>query len=263
MILNSLSKSNYTVKNSWEFQKNIATKSIPDGHVMISLDVVAMFPNIPLDLVKKAVSNRLIKVKSQTILDKKEFLKGLDFIMNSTKFEFNGKFYKQKFGTPIGSVISPMMAEIVMEDLEKTVFDSLEFFVPFYFRYVDDTLLCVPLDKLQKLIDTFNNYHLRIPFTHEMERNDRIRFLDLEIIKLDNGKIVSNWYRRSTYLHIFWSKFGCVFCVLRIRVVSSPGCFNCAFVWTLREIRVSEATGSGSRKHIILKGISKKFYSKY
>ena len=32
-----------------------------------------------------------------------------------------------------------------------------------------------------------------------MERNNRISFLDLEIIKLDNGKIVSNCYRKSTY----------------------------------------------------------------
>ena len=42
-----------------------------------------MFPNIPLELVKKAVSNRWIKVKSHTKLDEKEFLKGLDFIINS------------------------------------------------------------------------------------------------------------------------------------------------------------------------------------
>ena len=51
---------------------------------MISLDVVAMFPNIPLELVKKAVSNRRTKVKSHTKLDEKVFLKGLDSIMNST-----------------------------------------------------------------------------------------------------------------------------------------------------------------------------------
>ena len=79
ILKNSLSKSNYTDKNSWEFRKIIVTKTIPDGHVMISLDVVAMFSKIPLDLVKKAVSNRWIKVKSHTKLDKKEFLKGLDF----------------------------------------------------------------------------------------------------------------------------------------------------------------------------------------
>ena len=167
-----------------------------------------MFPNIPLELVKKVVSNRWIKVKSHTKLDQKEFLKGLDFIMNSTKFKFNGEFYKQKFGTPIGSVISPMLAEIVMEDLERTVFERLGFFVPFYFRYVDNTLLCVPLDKLQTVTDAFNGYHPRIQFTHEMERNNRISFLDLEIIKLDNGKIVSNWYRKSTYSCRLFNKFG-------------------------------------------------------
>ena len=95
MILeNSLSKYNYTVKNSWEFQKIIVTKTIPNGHVMISLDVAAaMFPNILLDLAKKAVLNRWIRDKSHTKLDKKEFLKGLDFIMNSSKFKFNGKLY--------------------------------------------------------------------------------------------------------------------------------------------------------------------------
>ena len=76
IVKNSLSNANYTVKNSWEFHKIIVTKTIPDGHVMISLDVVAMFPNIPLELVKKAVSNRWIKVKSHTKLDGKEFLKG-------------------------------------------------------------------------------------------------------------------------------------------------------------------------------------------
>ena len=75
-----------------------------------------------------------------------------------------------------------MLAEIVMEDLEKTVFERLEFVVPFYFRYVDNTLLCVPLDKSQKVIDTFNDYHPRIQFTQEVERNSRISFLDLEII---------------------------------------------------------------------------------
>ena len=42
-----------------------------------------------------------------------------------------------------------MLDEIVMEDLERTVFKGLEFVVPFYFRYVDDTLSCVPLDELQ------------------------------------------------------------------------------------------------------------------
>ena len=43
------------------------------------------------------------------------------------------------------------------------------------------------------------DYHPRFQFTHEIGRNNTISFLGLEIIKLGNGKIVSNWYRKSTY----------------------------------------------------------------
>ena len=150
-------------------EENIFRSSkVGASYVMASLDV-AMFPNIPSELVKKAVSDRWNKIKSHTKLDEKEFFKGLDFIINSTKFKFkfNCKLYKQKFGSPISSFISSMLAEITMEDLEEYIFKSLGFVVPFHFRYVDYTLFCVPLDKLQTFIDTFNYYHPRIQFTYE------------------------------------------------------------------------------------------------
>ena len=76
------------------------------------------------------------------------------------------------------------------------------------FRYVDDTLLCVPLDKLQKLIDTFNNYHPRIQFTHEMERDNRISFLDLEINKPQMEKEGRGFGRLPSF---FLSSFFCLF----------------------------------------------------
>ena len=94
--------------------------------------------------------------------------------MNSTYFKFNGKFYKQKFGTPISSVIYPILFEIVMEDWEEFVLEKLDFELPFYFRYVDDTILFVPLHKIQILIDSFNSFHPRMQFTYEREINHRI-----------------------------------------------------------------------------------------
>ena len=65
--------------------------------------------------------------------------------------------------------------------------------------YVSVPGLIDPRVKSQTVTDTFNDYHPRIQFTHEMERNNSIRFLHLEIIKLYNGKIVSNLYRKITY----------------------------------------------------------------
>ena len=59
-----------------------------------------------------------------------------------------------------------MLAEIFIEDLEKSVFKRLGFVVPFCSRNVDGTSLCVPLDKLQTIIDTFKDYHPSSKFTH-------------------------------------------------------------------------------------------------
>ena len=78
-----------------------------------------------------------------------------------------------------------------MEDLEEFVFEKLDFKLPFYFRYVDDTILCVPLHKLQTLIDSFNSFHPRMQFTYEKEINNRISFLDLKLSKLANSNILS------------------------------------------------------------------------
>ena len=86
--------------------------------------------------------------------------------MNSTYFKFNGKFYKQKFGTPIGFVSSLILAEIVIEGLEEFFFfEKMNFGLPFYFLYVNNTILCVPLHKPQILIDSFNSFHPRMPCT--------------------------------------------------------------------------------------------------
>ena len=44
----------------------------------------------------------------------------------------------------MGKPISPILADIVMQDLETYALRKLCFDSIFYFRYVDDILLCVP-----------------------------------------------------------------------------------------------------------------------
>jgi len=52
-------------------------------------------------------------------LDK--FIRAIDFVFDSTFFTFNKVFYKQIFGTPMGSPLSSVLADIVMQDIEETV----------------------------------------------------------------------------------------------------------------------------------------------
>jgi len=76
-----------------------------------------------------------------TTIPKSKFIEMVKFILCSTYFTFN-RNYKQNFGTPMGLPLSPIIADLVMYDLEKTVLDSLRVDIKFYFRYVDDIIIC-------------------------------------------------------------------------------------------------------------------------
>lgn len=103
-----------------------------------------MFPSITFELVRESIKKRWERIEKHTRFKFDKFIKGIEFLMNSIYFRFNNKFYKQLNGTPIGSVISPILAEIVFDDLEHSILR--EYNLLFYFRYVDDTILCVPTE---------------------------------------------------------------------------------------------------------------------
>jgi len=111
---------------------------------------------------------------------------------------FNGVTYKQLFGTPMGSPLSPVIADIVMQDLEEDVLNSLDFNIMTYYRYVDDIFLIAPQDKIDIIFERFNNQHDRIKFTIENERNRSLSFLDL-LITIKNSHIMIDWYQKETF----------------------------------------------------------------
>lgn len=118
--------------------------------------------------------------------------------MENTYFQFNNVYYKQIFGTPMGSPVSLIFADIVMPDLERDCLSKLDFKPLFYYRYVDDIITCIPRSKVQNMLDTFNSFHPRLQFTSELEKDRSISFLDVLLIR-DNNKIISNWYRKPTF----------------------------------------------------------------
>jgi len=136
IISKNIVKPHSQTENSYQLVHKLNGLSIEENYELISLDVVSLFTNIHSNLALESVLNRWCQISKGTNIPKNEILKALKLILESTYFKFNEIIYKQKFGTPMGSPLSPIIAEIVLQDLEKKALGLLS--IPFYHRYVDD-----------------------------------------------------------------------------------------------------------------------------
>ena len=78
---------------------------------------------------------------------------------------FNDKFYRQIFDLSIGSPLSSIIADTVMQDLESVSLNKLSVTPLFYVRYVDDIALiidCHDNAHIDKILIKFNSYHSTI-----------------------------------------------------------------------------------------------------
>nr|VZI48171.1 unnamed protein product [Spirometra erinaceieuropaei] len=92
-----------------------------------------------------------------------------------TYFTFDGTIYEQVKGTPMGSPISGLIAEAVLQRLESLVFRHHR--PKFWARYVDDTFV-IERDQVLTFKEQINAVFPDIQFTMEVEGNNQLAFLD-------------------------------------------------------------------------------------
>ncbi|XP_071579118.1 uncharacterized protein [Temnothorax nylanderi] len=186
------------VKNSIDLVEELASIHVNDGYKLISLDVVSLFTNVPIERVLDSISVRWNFIAKNCNIPKSEFFTAVRLILNSTFFMFNGKIYRQTFGVPMGSPLSPMAADIVLQDLETIAFCTLKYIPPFYKRYIDDITLAAPSTLLQHTLDVFNSFHPRLKFTIEIGEDDKLNFLEITMI-LNNNRLTFDWFHKPTF----------------------------------------------------------------
>jgi len=197
IISKNINKPFSHIDNSFQLIKKLKGTFLDTGYDLISLDVVSLFTNIPIDLAMDSLTTRWEKIKEGTSIPRGEFLTAVRMVLNSTFFSFNRKIYKQKFGTPMGSPMSPIIADLVMDDLETKALKIFSFQVPFYFRYVDDIMLAVPFNKSNEVLDAFSSFHPRLKFTIEIGGKN-LNFLDVTIIN-NNNFLEFDVYKKPTF----------------------------------------------------------------
>ena len=84
-----------------------------------------------------------------------------------TPVTFNGVIYEQKRGVCMGSSLGPILANVVMEDLEEKVIRPLinDITIQFYTKYVDDILFVIKREDVSRIQNLLNNFDLNLRFT--------------------------------------------------------------------------------------------------
>lgn len=198
ILKNVVGKSHRTVRNSREFKRKISKIRLPKEYEMISLDATSLFTNVSKELTVAAINTKWKQISKFTTLPKDEFISGIAMVMDNCCFQYDNIFYKQIYGSPMGSPVSPHLADLVLEILQDKVIQKLSFHLPYFFRYVDDINTAVPKNKKKDIVELFNKYDHRLQFTIEEEKKNCLAFLDVLCIR--NGQAIkTNWYHKSTW----------------------------------------------------------------
>nr|VZH97913.1 unnamed protein product [Spirometra erinaceieuropaei] len=121
--LNFLREGSVTSVNSAsQFLADIRGKTIQPNQIMVSFDVVSLFTSIPPDLACDVLRKRLEEKYNETAGPLKiQHLMQLFAFCQRTFFTFDGRTCEQIKGTPMGSPISSLVAELVLKELEKVI----------------------------------------------------------------------------------------------------------------------------------------------
>ncbi|XP_058816974.1 uncharacterized protein LOC131680272 [Topomyia yanbarensis] len=195
-ILNGIvGKTDHHIVNSFEFVGDIRQHIVTNECALFSLDVVSLFTNVPVDYAIESVRLRWGELEEHTKIPESSFIAMLELVLTSTFFMHQGRFFKQKFGLPMGSPLSPVVANIVLERVERSALEQLhqEGIVPIFFRrYVDDCLSSVRREQVERMLEVFNSFHPRLQFTIELEEDGQIRFLDT-IVRREEDHLTTEW----------------------------------------------------------------------
>lgn len=191
-------RTEYHIKDSYNFVKFLSKIQIKTNERLVSFDVVSMYTSIPVELVKEIIlgkSNEFFELYSLNRADLESMMNFL--LIECTFFTAINKTFRQLNGLPMGSCISPTLARITMDKVvDKLLLEMPE--IAFIKVFVDDTIAAMKPECFERSLEVLNGFRMgQIKFTKETEREDgSIDFLNLTL-KRNKNKIITNWYKKN------------------------------------------------------------------
>jgi hypothetical protein len=170
----------------------------------------SLFTNIPLDETINIIINKCFASATHYhAISRDQFRELLNLSVKNCHFwcifGIDGVLYRQVDGVAMGSPLGPLFANIFLSFHEKSCLADCPFvFKPiFYRRYVDDCfLIFTSRDHVTPFLSYLNSKHSNIQFTHELESNSCLPFLNVKVIRC-NGFFATTVHHKSTSTGLF------------------------------------------------------------
>ena len=126
------------IKDSGDFiNKTKNLRTIPDNAILVTADVVGLYPSIPHEAGLRALREALDK-QDKKCIPTEGLVKMAEFVLKNNLFEFNGKIKQQVSGTAIGTKFAPPYACLFMDKFETSFLETQQLQPLVWFRYIDD-----------------------------------------------------------------------------------------------------------------------------
>ena len=101
------------------------------------------------------------------------------FCVENTFLTAQNSTFKQITDLPMGSTLSPVVADIVMEHIETTAINSFDSSVEIYKRYVDDTFVVIQENQIQPFHLHLNSLNSKIILHLKENKIKSLPFIDV------------------------------------------------------------------------------------
>ena len=191
------------LKNTKDFIQQIKDVKLLPDETIISYDTKALFTSVPIQPVINIIKNKLENdkdLKLRTSMSVEHITSLLEYCLKSTYFVFKGQYYEQLEGAAMGSPLSPIIANIYMEEFETKALSTAPNPPTLWKRFVDDTFVVIKKCHQEEFFHHINSLEDTMQFTAENTQADgTLPFLDVLVIPQPDGSLSTAVYRKPTH----------------------------------------------------------------
>ena len=175
--------STHHLQNTKDFIQQLKEVKLQQDETIISYDVKALFTSVPIQPVLNIIKNKLEndqQLQHRTSMSVSQITSLLEYCLRSTYFVFQGEYYEQLEGAAMGSPLSPIIANIYMEEFETRALSTSPNPPTLWKRFVDDTFVVIQTAHKEEFFHHINSIEEGFQVTPEdIQADGSLPFLDV------------------------------------------------------------------------------------